>query len=82
MRLLLVANRYLALVILIFGCDSSVSPVRQLVPSVLITERCSACHRIRASSSLINEPEIGDRRNPQPTSIVVYFLRSRTPSRR
>jgi hypothetical protein len=63
----------LALAALFSGCDSS-------GPSVSTT--AAAPHRgtmIRLPEDkgfveLVNEPEVGDRRKPEPTSIVAYFL--------
>jgi hypothetical protein len=70
----------LSFVILLFGCDSSVSPVAVSVPMGPHHGTTLALAENKGVVEFVNEPEIGDRRNPQPTSIVVYFLQSDSKS--
>ena len=70
----------LSLVILIFGCDSSVSPLPVSVPMGPHHGTTLALDEKKGVVEFVNEPEIGDRRKPQPTSIVVYFLQSDSKS--
>ena len=64
------------LLILVFGCASSVSPLAVSVPIGPHHGTMVALPDDKGFVEFINEPEISDRRNPQPTSIVVYFLQS------
>ncbi len=66
----------LALVMLAFGCGSPVSPVAGSVPMGPHHGTTLALAENKGFVELINEPEVTDRRNPQPTSIVAYFLQA------
>jgi hypothetical protein len=70
----------LSLLILAFGCESSVSPLAVSVPIGPHHGTTLALDEKKGVVEFVNEPEVGDRRNPQPTSIVVYFLQSDSKS--
>jgi hypothetical protein len=66
----------LALAGVILGCGSSVSPVDV---TVVIGPHHGTMVRLPEDHGfveLVNEPEVNDRRSPQPTSIVAYFLQA------
>jgi hypothetical protein len=63
-------------VILAFGCDSPVSPVAISVPMGPHHGTTLALTDNQGFVELINEPEVTERRNPGPTSIVAYFLQT------
>jgi hypothetical protein len=64
----------LSLVILVFGCGSPISPVASSVPMGPHRGTTLALDENKGFVELVNEREVTDRRNPQPTSIVAYFL--------
>ena len=66
----------LSLAILVFGCNSPVSPVASSVPMGPHRGPTLALDENNGFVELVNEPEVTDRRNPQPTSIVAYFLQT------
>jgi hypothetical protein len=63
-------------VILAFGCDSPVSPVAISVQMGPHHGTTLALTDNQGFVELINEPEVTERRNPGPTSIVAYFLQT------
>jgi hypothetical protein len=66
----------LALVGLLFGCDSS-TPRGNVVTAIAPHHGTMIpLPENRGFVELINEPEVSDRRNPQPTSIVAYYLQA------
>ena len=66
----------LTLVILAFGCSSPVSPLAGSVPMGPHHGTTVALAENKGFVELVNEPVVTDRRNPQPTSIVAYFLQA------
>jgi hypothetical protein len=66
----------LALAAFLTGCDSSTPPEGI---SVAIGPHQGTMIRLpedKGFVELVNEPEVTDRRNPQPTSIVAYYLQA------
>jgi hypothetical protein len=59
-----------------FGCESAVPPVNAPTAVAPHHGKIIALPENQGFVELTNEPEVSDRRNPQPTSIVAYFLQS------
>ncbi len=70
----------IALAGLTLGCDSSTTPVSGTLAVGPHQGTMIRLPHDKGFVELINEPEIGDRRNPQPTSIVAYFLEADSKS--
>jgi hypothetical protein len=66
----------LSLLTLVCDCDSPVSRVGVSIPIGPHHGATLALAENEGFVELINEPEVTDRRTPQPTSIVAYFLQT------
>jgi hypothetical protein len=62
------------LVLLFSGCDSTQTTIAVSAPTAPHHGTMIALADGKGFVELLNEPEVSDRRNPEPTSIVAYFL--------
>jgi hypothetical protein len=60
--------------VLVAGCDAPQSPVAVTAVSPPHHGTIITLPDDRGLVELVNEPEVSDRRNPEPTAIVAYFL--------
>jgi hypothetical protein len=65
-----------AVVSVLLGCDSSTPRANVATVAAPHHGTMIPLPDDRGFVELINEPEVGDRRNPQPTSIVAYYLQA------
>jgi hypothetical protein len=73
---IIVATVTLALAALLSGCNSSESPVSVSVARGPHQGTMIRLPEDKGFVELVNEPEVTDRRNPQPTAIVAYYLQT------
>jgi hypothetical protein len=71
---IIVTTVTLALAALLSGCNSSESPVAVSVGRGPHQGTMIRLPEDKGFVELVNEPEVTDRRNPQPTTIVAYYL--------